>query len=168
MGFDYRTYTRWGNRLLQGANKTLVLQDPGERLSTPQETDPDLSVSVQESPAEAWVNSGLLQGQGYWTQECVHKAFWRRSPSSSLPLPNFGLRMNIREGTQPCPSTENWIKDYWAWPCPSEQNPVSLSVSLSHQEASISLLSLSLRGQTEWKPQSQKNNQTDHMDHSLV
>ena len=29
---------------------------------TPQETDPDLSVSVQESLAEAWVSGGLLQG----------------------------------------------------------------------------------------------------------
>ena len=26
---------------------------------TPQETEPDLPVSVQESPAEAWVDSGL-------------------------------------------------------------------------------------------------------------
>ena len=31
---------------------------------TPQETDPDLPVSVQESPAEAWVGGDLLQGQG--------------------------------------------------------------------------------------------------------
>ena len=31
---------------------------------TPQETDPDLPVSVQESPAEAWVGGGLLQGRG--------------------------------------------------------------------------------------------------------
>ena len=31
-----------------------------------------------------------------------------------------------------------------------------------------SLLSSSIRGQTELKPQSQKTNQTDHMDHSLV
>ena len=30
--------------------------------------------------------------------------------------------------------------------CPSEQDPVSPTVSLSHQEASINLLSLSLRG----------------------
>ena len=28
---------------------------------TPQETDPDLPVSVQESLAEAWVSTGLLQ-----------------------------------------------------------------------------------------------------------
>ena len=34
---------------------------------TPQETDPDLPLSVQESPAEAWVGSGLLQG---WGTEC--------------------------------------------------------------------------------------------------
>ena len=28
---------------------------------TPQETDPDLPVCVQESPAEVWVGDGLLQ-----------------------------------------------------------------------------------------------------------
>ena len=39
------------------------------------------------------------------------------------------------------------LKIYWAWPCPSEQDPVSPSVSLSHQEASISLLPFSIRGQ---------------------
>ena len=31
---------------------------------TPQETDPDLSVSVHESPVEAWVSGGLLQDWG--------------------------------------------------------------------------------------------------------
>ena len=49
-----------------------------------------------------------------------------------------------------------------------QTDPVSPSVSLSDQEVSISLLSLFIRGQTEWKPQSQKTNQTDYMDHSLV
>ena len=34
---------------------------------TPQETDPQLPVSVQESLAEVWVGSGLLQG---WGTEC--------------------------------------------------------------------------------------------------
>ena len=60
------------------------------------------------------------------------------------------------------------LKIYWALPCPSEQDPVPPTVNLSQQEASISLLSFSIRGQTEWKPQSQKTNQTDHMDHSLI
>ena len=34
----------------------------------------------------------------------------------------------------------------WAWPHPSKQDPVSSTVSLSHQEASISLLSYSSEG----------------------
>ena len=56
----------WGNRLLEGTNKTLH-RDPGERSSDPppQESDPNLPVSVQESPAEAWVKGGLLQDQGH-------------------------------------------------------------------------------------------------------
>ena len=33
---------------------------------TPQETDSDLPVSVQESLVEAWVGSGLLQGRGHY------------------------------------------------------------------------------------------------------
>ena len=32
---------------------------------TPQETDPDIRGSVQETPAEAWVGGGLLQGWGH-------------------------------------------------------------------------------------------------------
>ena len=32
---------------------------------TPQETDPDLPMSVQESLVEAWVGGGLLQGWGH-------------------------------------------------------------------------------------------------------
>ena len=43
--------------------KPCAHQDPGEK--TPQKTEPDLPVSVQESLAEAWVDSGLPQGQGH-------------------------------------------------------------------------------------------------------
>ena len=66
--------------------------------------------------------------------------------------------------TAPLTSTENWIK---FWPHPSDQDPDSPTASPFHQEASISLLSFSIRGQTEWKPQLQKTNQTDHLDHSV-
>ena len=48
------------------------------------------------------------------------------------------------------------------------QDPDSLTACPFHQEISKSFLSLSIRGQTEWKPQSQKTNQPDHMDYSLV
>ena len=42
------------------------------------------------------------------------------------------------------------------------------TASPSQQEASTSFLSLSIRGQIEWKPQLQKTKQTDHMDHNLI
>ena len=32
---------------------------------TPQETDPNLPESIQESLAEAWANNDLLQSQGH-------------------------------------------------------------------------------------------------------
>ena len=34
-------------------------------------------------------------------------------------------QVNSRKGTQLHPSTENGLKIYWAWLCPSEQDPVS-------------------------------------------
>ena len=58
-------------------------------------------------------------------------------------------QVNNGEGTQPHPSTEDWIKDLLTVALPFKQDPVSPSVSLSHQEASISLLSFSIRGQTD-------------------
>ena len=54
-----------GNRLLEGANRTLCTRTQEKGAVTPRETDPDLPVSVQESPAEAWVGVGLLQGWGH-------------------------------------------------------------------------------------------------------
>ena len=40
---------------------------------TPQKTDPDLPVSVQESLEEAWVDGGLLQGWGHRVQQCLQQ-----------------------------------------------------------------------------------------------
>ena len=52
--------------LFEGHKQNLVCTRTQEKGAvTPQETDPDLLVSVQESPAEAWVSSGLLQGWGH-------------------------------------------------------------------------------------------------------
>ena len=77
-------------------------------------------------------------------------------------------QVNNREGTSSTHQQKIGLKIYWGCPHWSEEDPVSPSVSLSHHEASISLSSFYIRGQTEWKPQSQKTNQTDHMDHSLA
>ena len=62
---------------------------------------------------------------------------------------------NSREGTQLHPSTENWIKDLLRMTPPIKTRP-SIPLSLSHQEVFISLLSFSIRGQTEWKSKHRK------------
>ena len=64
MGFDYRTSTDWRNRPLEGTNKTLCKQARTQEKGavSPQETEPGLPVSVQESVVEVWVDS-LASGQ---------------------------------------------------------------------------------------------------------
>ena len=52
-----------------------------------------------------------------------------------------------QQGGNTAPPINRKLKIYWTWPRPSVQDPVSPSVSLSHQEASTSLLFLSIRGQ---------------------
>ena len=60
--FDYRTSTELGAMETLGRHKQNLVhsrtQEKGE--ATPQETEPDLPLSVWESPAEVWVDSGLL------------------------------------------------------------------------------------------------------------
>ena len=66
MGFDYRTYTGLGKQTLGGHNQNLVLIRSQEKAAvTPQETDPDLPMSAQESLAEAWAGGHLLQDRGH-------------------------------------------------------------------------------------------------------
>ena len=66
MGFDYKTYTGLGKQTLGGHKQNLVNTRTQEKVAaTPQQTDPDLPVSIQEIPVKVWVVSGLLQGQGH-------------------------------------------------------------------------------------------------------
>ena len=66
MGFDYRTSTELGKQTLGGHKQNFVSTRTQEKGAvTPQETEPDLPVSVQESPVEVRVDSGLLRGQGH-------------------------------------------------------------------------------------------------------
>ena len=167
VGFDYRTYTRLGKQTLGGYKQKLVCPRTQKKGAViPQKTDPDLTVSVQESPREVWVSDGLLQGQGHWVRQCVHTF---KGGHHDLHYLHHSL-VSGQTGKKHSPIHQQRIglKIYWTWPHPSEQDPVSPTVSLFQQEVSINLLSLSLRGQTEWKPQSQKTNQTDLIDNSLV
>ena len=54
----------WGNTLGGHQQNFVCTRTQEKGAVTPQETEPDLPVSVQESLAEAWVDSGRLCGQG--------------------------------------------------------------------------------------------------------
>ena len=61
MEFDYRTYTGLGKQTLERHKQNLVYtRTQVKGAVTPQETDSDLSVSIQEPLMEAWVGSVLL------------------------------------------------------------------------------------------------------------
>ena len=65
MELDNTTSTGLGKQTLGGHKQNLVCTRTQEKgVVTPQETDPDFPVSVQESLAEAWVSGDLLQGRG--------------------------------------------------------------------------------------------------------
>ena len=99
---------------------------------TLQETDPDLSTSVQESLGEAWVGGGCYRAGGTkYSSACMgpfEEGHYLHMSTIVWP------QVNNREGEKPHPPTENWIKDLSTWPYPSEQDPISPSVSLSHQK----------------------------------
>ena len=110
---DWETPPPQGNRLFKGTTKPYVHQDPRERSSDSTRdraklTLEDLGVSGggvgQQWPA---TGSGTLTTAVLGTVVWWHKSFWRRSPWPLVPLPQFGLSPNYREGTQPHPSAEN-------------------------------------------------------------
>ena len=67
---------------MEGINNLMFTRTQEKGAVTPQETESDLPVSVQESLVEVWVGGGLLQGQGLWVKQTWvwHKPSWRRSP----------------------------------------------------------------------------------------
>ena len=158
-----------GNRLLEGTNKTLGEPGPKRKEQWPHkkmtQTCPWVSRSLWQrcGSAVAWLRVGVTE----CSSACMGPF---EGGLHYLHYLHHSLASSQATGREHSPIHHQKIglMIYWTWPHPSEQDPVSPSVSLSHQEASISLLSFSIRGQTDWKPQSQKTIQTDHMYHSLV
>ena len=123
-------------------------------------------VSVVISPhighLPTWVVSYLFAlsycswgSQGNNTQVVCHSLLQWTSSHHYLQYLHHSLASGqiTRREHSPAFQQKIGLKIYWAWPRPSEQDPVSSSVSLSHQEPSISLLSFSIRGQADRKPQ---------------
>ena len=66
-----------------------------------------------------------------------HKSFWRRLPLLPLTLSQFGLRPSYREGTQPHPLAENWIKDLLSMAMPPNQDPVWKGRKTGHWKVNL-------------------------------
>ena len=68
-GIWLQNFHRTRKQTLGGHRQNLVGTRTQEKGVSPQETGPYLPVSVQESPAEVWVDSGLRWGQEHWIHQ---------------------------------------------------------------------------------------------------
>ena len=79
----------WGNRLLEGTNKTLCTPGPRRKEQWPHkrlsQTCPWVSRSLQQRRGS--VVAGCKVGSPECGSACMYGTFWRRSPLSSLPPP---------------------------------------------------------------------------------
>ena len=158
----------WVNRLLEGTNKTLYTPGARRKEQCPYKRLSHRWLSVSKSLWRRHMSTVACCRARGTEYNSVHKFFWRRCHYLHYPYHRLALGQITEREHSPTNQQKIGWKIYKAWSRPSEQDPVSPTVSRSHLDASISLLSLSIRRPTEWKPQSQKTNQTDHMDHSLV
>ena len=114
-----------------------------------------------ESLVKMWVNSGLPRGEVRWLQQSWEARCAAKSPFEGLSHYHHYFYHSLASGQSigrehsPTHQQKIGIKISWEWPCPLEQDPVFPIASLSHQEASTNLLSSSIRGKTERKPQSE-------------
>ena len=89
---------------------------------TPQKTDPDLPVSVQESLAEVWVGSDLFRVGALSVAVCAWDLL-KEVTIIFITSTIDGLRTHNRERTQTHPSTENWVKDLLSMAPPIRTRP---------------------------------------------
>ena len=100
----------------------------------PQETDPDLPVSVQESLAEVWVDSAYHGVRG---TEYTCAGITTITPTIVWP------QDKQQGGNTPTHQQKIGLKIYWTLSCKSEQDPDSPTASPSYQEVFTSLWLLS-------------------------
>ena len=117
---------------------------------TPQETDSDLPMSVQQSPVVArWWPAAEL---GSLSAEVSARDLLEEVAIIFITSAVVWPQVKQQGGNSPAHQWKTGWKTYGARPQPSEQDPVYSSVHLCHQETPISLLSFSIRGHTELKP----------------
>ena len=141
--------------------KPCAHQDPGERSSGP----------TRDWARLAWKCPGVSRGDVNWqwpatgsvslTTTVLGAMGADLSPFAEIHhYPYHSLTSGQITGKELSPTHQQKIgsKSYWAWPCSPKQDPIFTIANSSNEEASASFSSSSIRGQTEWKPESQKTN----------
>ena len=110
----------WGNRLLEGTNKTLCAPGPRTKEQWPHKR---LSQTCLWVAMSLWWRQGLtgarcrVRGTDY--NNATVPSFWRKSPLPPLPLPVWPCQTTEREHS-PAHQQETGLEIYWA--CPAHQN----------------------------------------------
>ena len=166
VGLDYRTSTGLGKQALGGHKQNLMCTRTRKEGACPHKWLTQTCLWVFR--CLWWKRRSTVAGCR--TRGTEFKNFWKRLHCHYLHYPYHSLVAGQTTWRKHSSAHQQKIglKIYGVWAHPTEQGLASPTISLSHQEASTSLLSFSIRGQTGGKPQSQKTSQTDHMDHSLV
>ena len=139
MGFDHRTYTGLGKQTLGGHKQNLVPTRTREKgAGTPQGTDPGLPVGVSRSP---WRRRGSAV-------YCCRVGGTECSSACLGPLEGGGqylhyLHLSLVSGQT---TGKEYSPTHQQKIGPIRTGPSFPTVGLSQQEASINLLSLSVKG----------------------
>ena len=122
MGFDYRASLGLVKQTLAGHNQTLCTPGPRRKRQWPHKRQSETCLCVMESPMEAWVDTGLLPGQGNWLQQSWEPQCHDVNLFQGHHYPCHSLASGQTTGREQFqPTVENWIKDLLSMASPTRE-----------------------------------------------
>ena len=133
--FDYRTFDykililgfwlhKTGEKDSWSApTKPCTQQDPGEGNSDPTRDWPRLACMCPGVSSGGVGRQWPATGSGHWVGQCAGTQWNLLKEVAIIFITYTSIWSNNREGTQSCPSTENWIKDLLSMALPIRARP---------------------------------------------
>ena len=156
----------WGNKLSESQENLVYTRTQEKGAVISQETEPDLPVSVQESPVKAGSAVACHRGQRHWLLQP-----WNHGMLAQVGLKEVAITAitPIIVWPQAYQSAENWIKGLLSMALPTRARP-SFSHSQSCPPGNLfkPLILIHQRADRMKATIMKKLTQTDHLDHNLV